>query len=283
MPELPEVQTVVNGLANKIIGKVFFNTRVLVPRMVSTNLKKSLINKKVLGVVRRAKMIVMELNHNYYLVIHLKMTGQLIYIDQHGKAVGGGHPINYEVTKPNKFTRIILYFKNSSFLLYNDVRKFGWLKLLKREEYLKLSAKHGLEPLSKEFTLNKFKEILESRPKSKIKQLLLDQGKIVGLGNIYVDECLFKAKIKPMRAVLSLKGKELSRLYLAIKLTLNEAIKCGGTSVSTFINSSGEKGKYVEKLKVYGRGNLSCYSCKNKLKKIKIAGRGTVYCSKCQK
>jgi len=231
-------------------------------------------------------MIVIELTQDKYLVVHLKMTGQLIFVDIKGKAFGGGHPIEskeIEFTKPNKYTHVILNFKDGSRLLYNDVRKFGWLKLMSKEEYNILSNRHGIEPLAKEFTLSRFKEILKKRPNSKIKQFLLNQELIVGLGNIYVDESLFKAKIKPFRRVYTLKGNETDRLYKAIKLKLFTAIKFGGTSVNTFVSISGERGKFVNKLKVYGRGGMKCLRCKNELTKIKMGGRGTVYCTKCQK
>jgi len=286
MPELPEVQTVVNHLARKLPGKVFLNCQVKVTKMVSQNFREQILNFKVKTVKRRAKMIVIKSVKDKYLIIHLKMTGQLIYVDKKGEAVGGGHPIkseDFDITKPNKFTHIILNFKDASQLLFHDVRKFGWMKIVNSNQYSVISNKHGIEPLSKDFTLNKFKEILKRRSNLKIKQLLLMQDLIVGLGNIYVDESLFEAKIYPVRLAKTLKLDEIKRLHQSIIKKLKQAIKLGGTSVNTFVSASGERGKFVEKLKVYGRSGQKCFRCKSTLVKTKIGGRGTVYCKICQK
>jgi len=286
MPELPEVQTVVNHLARKIQGKVFLNSVVKVPKMVSFKFKEQIKQKKVLKVFRRAKLIVMELTDHKYLLVHLKMTGQLIFVDLLGQATGGGHPINsqgFNLTKPNKYTHIILTFTDQSQLLFHDVRKFGWLKVVDSHELEKIFLKHGLEPLSKEFTIKKFKEILVKKPNVKIKQFLLNPELIAGIGNIYADESLFKAKISPLRTVKTLRESEIKRLHQAIICKLKEAIKHGGTSVNTFVSSSGKRGKFADKLKVYGRKGQKCFKCGSILQKIKVGGRGTVYCRQCQK
>ena len=286
MPELPEVQTVVNHLAKKIIGKVFFDCEVKVSKMVSSKFKNKIKNLKIKTVTRRAKMIVIELIEDKYLMIHLKMTGQLVYVDKQGRSAGGGHPINsenFDIIKPNKFTRIILKFKDGSQLLFHDVRKFGWIRLVDKVEGDKIIRKFGAEPLSKEFTLVKFKEILKRRPNLKIKQFLMIQELIAGIGNIYADESLFNSHISPLRQVKSLKTVEIRSLHQSIIKKLRQAIKLGGTSVNTFVSSSGQRGRFAGKLKVYGRGGQKCVRCKSILKKIKIGGRGTVYCGKCQK
>ena len=286
MPELPEVQTVVDSLARKITGKVFELAEVKVPKMVSKNFKRFIKNKKVKKVYRRAKMVVMELASGESIIGHLKMTGQLIFVDKKGKAVGGGHPLeskDIDLTKPNKFTRIILNFQDQSRLLFHDVRKFGWIRLVTKQELEKIFARHGLEPLGKEFTLIKFREILKRRPNLKIKQLLMTQELIAGIGNIYADESLFASGIRPERKAGSLKQAEIVKLHKAIIRKLKAAVKLGGTSVNTFVNADGERGRFVERLKVYRRGGLRCLGCNSVLKKIKIGGRGTVYCSKCQK
>jgi len=286
MPELPEVQTVVNHLAAKITGKVFSNSQVKVKKMISPDFEKLIKVKRIKKVSRRGKMIVIALDNEYYLLIHLKMTGQLIFVDKAGRASGGGHPIKsegFDLTKPNKFTHIILNFKDRSRLLFHDVRKFGWMKIVKKDEGEKIFEKFGIEPLDKDFTLSKFTNILKRYPKQKIKQLLLHQELIAGIGNIYADESLFKAGIKPTRIVKSLSHKEIKELHQAIKNKLKTAIKYGGTSVNTFVSSSGERGGFVKKLLVYGRGGQECLKCGKILTKIKINGRGTVYCPNCQK
>jgi formamidopyrimidine-DNA glycosylase len=285
MPELPEVQTVVNHLAKKIIGKVFSNCQIGVAKMVDRNFKANLKNQRVKKVKRRGKMIIIGLGVAKYLLIHLKMTGQLIFVDKNGQASGGGHPIKargYNLTTPNKFTHIILNFKDGSRLLFHDLRKFGWMKIVTNNQYLVISSKFGAEPLSKDFTLKKFKDILESRPNLKIKQLLMNQELIAGIGNIYADESLFEAKINPQRQAKTLRQREIIKLHQIIIRKLKQAIKLGGTSVNTFVSSSGRRGEFVEKLKVYGRSGKKCSRCGSILKKIKMGGRGTVYCSNCQ-
>ena len=285
MPELPEVQTVVNHLAGNIIGKVFFDSEVKAPKMVSRGFQQKLKGRKVIGVERRAKMIVINLSKEY-LLVHLKMTGQLVFVDKEGKATGGGHPItseDFKIHEVGRFTHIILNFKDGSRLLFHDVRKFGWMKLASQAELEAISERHGVEPLSKDFSLKKFKEILGRRPNLKIKQLLLDQSLIAGIGNIYADESLFAAGIRPNRRSGILQDIEITKLHQAIIKNLKAAIKLGGTSVNTFVSSSGQRGKFVEKLQVYGRGGKRCFNCNSILQKIKLAGRGTVYCPKCQK
>lgn len=286
MPELPEVQTVVNHLAHKIIGKVFLAARVYAPKMVSPNFATEIKNARVSNVLRRGKMIIIKLADGRYLLSHLKMTGQMIYLDKSGKASGGGHPITFtgfDVTKPNQFTRIILDFNGGGRLLFHDIRKFGWLRLVSAERYEQIVAQYGHEPLSKEFTLNKFKEILAKRPKLKIKQFLMEQGLIAGIGNIYADESLFDCGVHPLRQAAKLKHEEIKGLRQSIIKKLRQAIKLGGTSVNTFVSASGERGGFVKKLQVYQRGGQPCFCCGSVLSKIKLAGRGTVFCSKCQK
>ncbi|MDP2586723.1 MAG: bifunctional DNA-formamidopyrimidine glycosylase/DNA-(apurinic or apyrimidinic site) lyase [Candidatus Komeilibacteria bacterium] len=286
MPELPEVQTVVNHLANKIIGKVFLVAQVKAPKMVSHNFAAQIKNARVSGVSRRGKMIIITLADGRYLLSHLKMTGQMIYLDKLGKASGGGHPITFtgfDVTKPNQFTRIILDFKNGGQLLFHDIRKFGWLKIVNTQQFQQIVSKYGVEPLTQEFSLNKFKEILAKRPKLKIKQFLMEQGLIAGIGNIYADESLFDSSIHPLRPAFKLKDEEIKGLRQSIIKKLRQAIKLGGTSVNTFVSASGERGGFVAKLKVYQRGGQPCLRCHSILSKIKLGGRGTVFCSNCQK
>ncbi|MFA6304975.1 MAG: bifunctional DNA-formamidopyrimidine glycosylase/DNA-(apurinic or apyrimidinic site) lyase [Patescibacteria group bacterium] len=286
MPELPEVETVVNHLAKKIIGKVFLTCSVLAPKMVSKNFSREIKNARVSKVLRRGKMIIIKLAKEKYLLVHLKMTGQLIYLDPQGKASGGGHPINFknfDVKQPNKFTRIVLNFKGGSCLLFHDIRKFGWMKIVDQEQYQKIIAKYGVEPLTKDFTVKKLTDILKKRPRANIKQLLLMQDLIAGIGNIYADESLFDVGVHPLRLAGQLTEGEIKFLHRSIIKKLRQAIKLGGTSVNTFVSASGERGRFVSKLKVYQRGGQECHNCRAILKKIKLGGRGTVFCLNCQK
>jgi formamidopyrimidine-DNA glycosylase len=157
------------------------------------------------------------------------------------------------------------------------------MKIVNLVEYSKIASRYGVEPLSQEFNLKKLKEILVKRPNLKIKQLLMMQELIAGIGNIYADECLYESRISPLRAAKSLKPPEILKLHQTIIRLLKQAIKLGGTSVKTFVSSSGEKGDFVKKLQVYQRGKEKCYNCRSPLERIKIGGRGTVYCPKCQK
>jgi len=285
MPELPEVQTIVNDLSNKICGKVFFDCEIKTSKMVSQGFKKEVIGRKIISISRRGKMIIIKLTDNKFLLVHLKLTGQLIFVDKTGMAAGGGHPIealDLDLTKPNQFTQIILTFKDKSQLLFNDLRKFGWMRIVDKVEVDEVIREYGVEPLSKDFTLEKFKEILARRPNLKIKQLLMMQELIAGIGNIYADESLFDARVNPLQRVRTLTQTQIKNLHQSIIKKLTEAIKFGGTSVNTFVHPSGERGKFVSQLKVYQRGGQKCFKCGSILKRIKIGGRGTVYCEKCQ-
>ncbi|MBU1036663.1 bifunctional DNA-formamidopyrimidine glycosylase/DNA-(apurinic or apyrimidinic site) lyase [Patescibacteria group bacterium] len=286
MPELPEVQIVVNHLALKLKGKIFCAGQILTKKMVSRNFAREIKNQKVKSVKRRGKMIIMELASGKFLLIHLKMTGQLIFVDKKGHPSGGGHPItssDFNLSQVNKFTRLILELKDGSRLLFHDLRKFGWMKIVDQKGLALIDKKFGKEPLSKNFTSNYFKQLLKKRPNLKIKQFLMMQELIAGIGNIYADESLFKAKISPLRIIKSLKSKEIENLHSSIITILKKAIKLGGTSVNTFVHPTGKRGNFVAKLKVYQRGGKKCLGCGQILKKTKINGRGTVYCSKCQK
>lgn len=286
MPELPEVQTVVNQLAAKLKGGVFESAEVKAPKMVSKNFCRRIKNRKINKVFRLGKMIIMELDTGDHLAAHLKMTGQLIFMDNHGRLSGGGHPINFrgfDLSSPNKFTRVVLGLKGGGQVLFHDIRKFGWLRLLSPEAYQKAAAALGVDPLSKPFTLRKFQAILNRRPKMKIKQLLMSQELIAGIGNIYADESLFAGGIMPTRLAGKVKPAAAKKLRQKIIRILKQAIRLGGTSVNTFLHPNGGRGGFVEKLKVYQRGNQPCFKCGTSLKKIKLAGRGTVYCPNCQK
>jgi formamidopyrimidine-DNA glycosylase len=271
MPELPEVETLKRELGRVLVGKK-------IKAFSAEKFVLDLVGKKIEAVERRAKIIVITLSSGQFLLVHLKMTGQLIFKPAKGKLIMGGHPED-----PTKYTRATFDFTDNSQLLFNDLRKFGWLKLVTSSEAAKILDVHGVEPLSRQFTLTKFKEILARYPKRKIKQLLLDQTLIAGLGNIYVDEACFGAYIFPTRLVASLKEKEISDLHAAIIAVLKLSISKKGTSARNYRRSTGEKGGMVALLKVYGRAKLPCKRCTGTIQKIKLNGRGTHFCNQCQK
>ncbi|MCA9350224.1 DNA-formamidopyrimidine glycosylase [Candidatus Saccharibacteria bacterium] len=288
MPELPEVETVVRGLNKLIIGKKII-------KISSDNYKsfpisqhdseKFILNATVLKVSRRAKIIIINLSSAYSLVVHLKMTGQLVYKSSQ-QSWGGGHPSDSLVNNlPDKSTRVTITFDDNSKLFFNDQRKFGWMKLFQTTELPAISslAKLGPEPLEAEFTEKIFLSNLHRRLKSKIKPVLLDQTIISGIGNIYADESLFKAKIHPESIVGQIPQAKLKKLRKAIVEILNYSIEKGGSTSQNYVNAEGKRGNYLDFAAVYGRSKLDCIVCQAPITKIKLAGRGTHICLKCQK
>ncbi len=286
MPELPEVQTIVTELNLKIKEKTIKKIKVNNEKSAqpSSNILITKVkNKKVKEVKRRGKLIDIDLGGDDNILIHLKMTGQLVYVGKDKKKISGGHPIDKTEKLPNKFSHVIIYFIDNSVLYFNDIRKFGWVKYVNNLERDIARNKYGLEPFDKEYTLKNFTKIIKASPKKKIKQLLLDQQKISGLGNIYVDESLFASKILPTRLAGSLKEKEIKDLFLNIPKILKLAISKGGTTADNYVRTDGSKGEMIKYLKVYGRAGEKCFKCKDKISKIKLGGRGTHFCKTCQK
>lgn len=212
------------------------------------------------------------------------MTGQLIYVPKKGEVIMGGHPQQGgHLNLPNKYTRAIFTFNDGSHLFFNDLRKFGWLRTASQAELEEMVAKVGPEPLSNDFSLPYFTGIIKRYPKRPIKQILLDQRLIAGIGNIYADEAAHLSGILPSRKAASLKPVDIATLYKNIISILKLAIKKKGTSSRNYRRVDGGEGGMVKHLKVYGRGNKPCLTCGTKLRKIKLAGRGTHFCTKCQK
>lgn len=288
MPELPEVETIRRELAKVLIAKTIHNisstsAKTLAPLSLK-QFKKLVIGKQIINIERRAKVLVITLSDQNHIIIHLKMTGQLIYRPQIGKIIFGGHPQPGGLENlPNTFTRVVFDFTDKSKLYFNDMRKFGWVKHIKNHERETLFAKTGVEPLSKQFTYETFTKLLAKYPKRNLKQFLLDQTLIAGLGNIYVDESCFLSKVLPTRIVDSLKTTEKQDLYKNIITVLKLSISKKGTSAKNYVRSDGTKGNFNTYLTVYGRAKLPCLVCGTPVTKIKFAGRGTHFCSKCQK
>ena len=224
------------------------------------------------------------------------MTGQLVFVSSKGNKISGqpasatpkvllagGHPVGLVGDLPNKFSHVIINFIDGSTLYFNDIRKFGWVKYATNIERDIARQKYGLEPFDKEYNLKNFTAILKRYPKRKIKQLLMDQEKISGLGNIYADESLFASGILPTRLAGGLKPQEIKNLFAVIPKILKFAISKGGTTADNYVRTDGSKGQMIKYLKVYGRGGESCKRCHGKISKIKLGGRGTHFCKKCQK
>ncbi len=291
MPELPEVETLVRGAKQKLMGKTIKDVKVAWPKAVGGNVAgftKTLIGKKIQGASRRGKLIILELSGDVTLLTHLKLTGQLVYEDKSGKLYEGGHreKVLYGAPLPHKFTAVEITFSDGSKLYFNDLRKFGWMKVSDKQHVIsnKELAEIGIEPTDKEFTKEKLQELLNKKSKTKIKDFLMDQSLIAGLGNIYSSEILWEAKIAPKRPAGDLKPAEVGELYRAIGKILEIAIKMGGSSESTYVRLDGSKGNFMDYAKVYQKeGNPCARGDGGKIKREKIGGRSAFWCPVCQK
>jgi formamidopyrimidine-DNA glycosylase len=289
MPELPEVETIRRDLQKALRGKLIKRLDIIYPSSLKSDekiFKKLLVGNFFCDIRRIGKLLLFVIGEgSYFLAVHLKMTGQLVYDFQDGFLAGGhSEQINKEIMNlPNRHTRIIIIFKDGSKLFFNDLRRFGYLQVIKKEELIGVKNKFGIEPLKKEFTLENFIKIMRSSKNSKIKTTLLDQKKIAGIGNIYADEILHHSKIRPDRLVRNLTNQDLKNIFLSTEKIISQAIKYRGTTFNNYLDAKGQKGNFVKHLKVYGRKGAKCYGCGVMIKKIKQNGRGTHYCPKCQR
>ncbi len=318
MPELPEVETVRRGLHELIIGrevkKVVHDTPKSFPN-AGGDVNKFLIGAKIIDVRRRAKVLLIDLSSEYTLVIHLKMTGQLVFIKEgptpplgsevnpepslhplklarstragaNMQRFGAGHPNDSLVGKlPDRSTRVTFTFADGSHLYFNDQRKFGWVRLMPTIEVpnIDFMQKVGPEPLEAGFTADEFASRFARRARSPIKAALLDQTVIAGVGNIYADESLWGAKIHPLRPVASITKKEFEKLYQELRDVMNLSIEKGGSTDRNYVNAEGKKGSYIDFARVFRREGKPCPRCGTTIVKFKAAGRGTHICPHCQK
>ena len=272
MPELPEVETTVQGLNAKVLNRTFVDVwcdwKKTIKKPKSFRLfKKELTGKKIKKIWRRGKNVIFELSDNYSLLIHMKMTGHLMVGKQHGK-----------------FLHLIFTLDDGQIIALSDLRKFAKVELWKTEELInsKEFLALGPEPLEKDFTLGKFKEALKNK-KGKIKQVLMVPEVIAGIGNIYASEALWWAKIHPAKSTNKLTGKELALLYNTIRKVLKNGIDFGGDSFSDYRNVDGLPGKFEGQKKVYQREGQSCSRCKTNIVRLVIATRSSFFCPACQK
>jgi formamidopyrimidine-DNA glycosylase len=288
MPELPEVETVRRGLHDLVIGRTIASVWHDNPKSFPNaehDVAVFLIGADIIDVRRRAKVLLVDLSTNYTLVIHLKMTGQLVFVAKDIR-FGAGHPSDSLVnTLPDKSTHVSLEFSDGSHLYFNDQRKFGWVKLIPTLEVpdIDFMKKVGPEPLEADFTAAQFAERFTRRAKTSIKAALLDQTVIAGVGNIYADESLWGARIHPKRLVRTITKKEFEDLYTDLREVMNLAIAKGGSSNHTYINAEGKKGSYMDFARVFRREGLECPRCGTTIIKFRAAGRGTHVCPLCQK
>lgn len=287
MPELPEVETVRRGLHELIIGRVISNaasdTAKSFPN-TPADVRHFMIGATITDVRRRAKVLMIDLSTEYTLVIHLKMTGQLVFRAP-DVAFGAGHPNDSLIGElPDRSTRVTVEFTDGSTLFFNDQRKFGWMKLLPGLEVpnIDFMKKVGPEPLESHFTADEFAARFARRGKTNIKAALLDQTVVAGVGNIYADESLWGAKIHPKRLVNTITPEEFTLLYKELREVMNLAIEKGGSTDKNYVNAEGKRGSYMDFARVFRRENEPCPRCGTTIIKFKAAGRGTHICPHCQ-
>ncbi len=313
MPELPEVQTTVLGIKKYAVGKTITDVWTNYKNQSGfhdgkdniknaaffADFKKKIIGKKIIDSNRRAKNILRKLSGDLTILIHMKMTGHVLFGEYTQKRLNGkGVRLKEEIWEPknknsplgdsfNQFIRVVFSLSNGKHLVLSDMRRFAKVTLIENKNLS--SSQHlshlGLEPLEKDFTIEKFKSALLKRPGYKIKKALLDQTLVVGIGNIYSDEALWRANIHPERVVKSLSNTEWKKLFTETIAVLKKGIDFGGDSMSDYRNILGEKGKFQEEHNAYRRTNLPCKKkgCHGKIVRKIIATRSSHFCDTHQK
>ena len=291
MPELPEVETIVRDLnktgAHKLLCARFINVWTNFPKTIKEpesfeQFKNKIKGKEIQKIWRRGKNIIFSLSESYFLLIHQKLTGHLLFGRwefREGEWVAPAGPL---AEKVNSYIHLLFTLDSGQMLALSDLRKFAKVKLLDNKKLKKEISFLGPEPLEKDFAFEKFRRNLEKR-KGKIKQVLMNQEIIAGIGNIYSDEILWRAKVHPFKDVSKLTRKELENIYKSMREILAKAIKLGGESISDFRKISGERGYFDKERRVYRREGEKCSRCGTIIKRIKLAGRSAHFCPRCQK
>ncbi len=271
MPELPEVETIVQGLRPYIFKRKISHLKIFLPKIIHTKKvsPNHLIGTTIENISRLGKNIIFQLSNECHLRVHLKMTGQLL--------------IKFPEEDFQKHTHAIFSFDGERFKLnYRDIRKFGFIQIFSAEEWEKWPKESPLGPDPLEVTFSFFEEKI-IKQKRMIKSVLLDQTFLAGLGNIYVDEILYHSKIHPQSLPINLSSNAVQELYQTMVKVLKTAILLRGSTIRDYLGISGEAGNYQSKHQVYGRVNAPCHKCGTLIRKIKVAGRGTCFCPTCQK
>ena len=289
MPELPEVETVRRGLAELLPGRavtraVVFDSPKSFPN-APADVEQFLYGARVMAVRRRAKVLMIDLDTRYSLVVHLKMTGQLIF--RGAQSFAGGHPNDSLIGElPDRSTRVQMDFVDGSRLFFNDQRKFGWVKLLPTDEVsnLPFMQKVGPEPLDPQTHAEDFIQRIRRRQNSMIKPAFLDQAVIAGVGNIYADEALWAAQINPQTRVKHVADEQLDTLFTELRKILQLSIDQGGSTDKNYVDAEGRKGNYLTFAHVFRREGQACHRHPDQeIIKLKVGGRGTHICPICQK
>ncbi len=289
MPELPEVEVVKRSLTKKvqnlIIKKVIINDVRLRYRVEKKKIRK-IKGLKIIKIERRSKFLLFFFNKPIIMLVHLGMTGKFFYINKKNAKFKTSFYYNINYTKEKKYNRVVFFFNKKQKLIYNDVRKFGFIKLLDDNKYRhNIHIKHlGPEPLKKKFNYIYIKHYIKGRNRA-IKDILMDQKFVSGVGNIYANEILYMSKINPFRKVKKLKEFELKKIVNYTKKILKKAIELGGSSIKDFSSCNGKNGSFQQHFKVYGKKGEKCSRviCKYRIVKSSISKRATFFCSNCQK
>ena len=270
MPELPEVEVISNFLRDKVKNKqissiIVNNWKLRIP--VTANIDTALKDKTLSNIKRRGKYMIWDVNGDLAIVTHLGMSGRLIY-SEHKQAYG-------------KHDHIVFLFSDNISIIFNDPRKFGLVIVLSKEEQLKFFSDFGIEPLTQEFNGDYLQQMVKNK-KTNIKSVLMSNKLVVGIGNIYASESLFRARISPLRLAKDLAYKECERLATEIKNTLKDAIAAGGSTLRDYAQPSGSTGYFQNSFYVYGQAQKPCKICSNAIALIKQNGRSTYFCNVCQ-
>ncbi len=288
MPELPEVETIRRQLDRTVPPARIRKIAVGLPKIVKLPLSR--FRHMVEGATiqqfsRRAKLLLVRLSSGQTMIVHLKMSGQLIWRPRTGRLVAGGHPIPGGLDDlPNKYSHVI-FMTDRGTLFFNDQRQFGHVKLVATDKLESWLAEQGYgpEPLDRKFTLKRWLALLKVQRRRRLKPTLMDQTVLAGVGNIYADEACFFARVRPARRIATLTLAERTALYRGLRSILTLAIKKRGTTADAYRTATGDRGSMLPFLNVYGRAGQRCKRCGGTIRKITLAGRGTHYCPRCQR
>jgi formamidopyrimidine-DNA glycosylase len=285
MPELPEVETIAKGLRQTIVGKKVKTIQAIFPNIVRQNFnvfKKSVTKNKIKKVRRRGKYLLIDLSGDKTILVHLGMTGNLLFQVRRPPSDVRRQHQNNEINRHDKHDHLIFCFLGSNAqLCYNDQRKFGKIKVFDTDKEIQVPELKKLGPDAVDVTPAEFVELFRKR-KGRIKSALLNQHIVAGLGNIYADESLFEARINPAQRIDRLSKIKLIQLHKAINKILRKAIKAGGSSIDNYLNVDGNMGRFQLQHKVYGREGERCKRCGSKIRRIKINQRSSYFCPRCQ-